>query len=66
VAAAGARERESDGEMEQMGEDKNIQGIFANIYHRGATWHATSASDTCVARLGPPMKQLTEFRGPDV
>ena len=28
-------------------------------------WHATSAWEAHMARLGPPMNHLTEFRDPD-
>ena len=47
-----------------MGEDGTLEGFFVNIYHCGATRHATSASDACAAQLGPRMEHLTKFRDP--
>ena len=49
-----------------MGEDGTLEGFFVNIYHCGATRHATSASDACVAQLGSRMEHLTKFREPSV
>jgi len=43
---------------------KKFRVFFANIHHRGTTWHATSASDARVGRLGPGMNHLTKFRNP--
>ena len=56
-----ARERER---KEQNEEDKLMSVFFANVRHHGATWHATSASDARVARLGPRMNHLKDFRDP--
>ena len=44
---------------------KKFRVFFANIHHRGATWHATSALDACVASLGRLVKHLMYFRDPD-
>ena len=41
------------------------RGVFANICQCGNTWHASLASDACMAHLGPQTKHLTEFRDPD-
>ena len=49
-----------------MGEDGTLEGSFVNVCHCGATWHATSASDACVAQLGSRMEHLTKFREPGV
>ena len=56
---------EREGEKEQTGEDKIYRGCFANICHRGNTWHATLASDACLVCLGPQTKHLADFRDLD-
>jgi hypothetical protein len=33
---------------------KKFMVFFAKNHHYGAMWHATLASDACVARLEPP------------
>ena len=73
AAAGGARpwlppvrEKERDwrdGEMEEMGEDKNIQGDFCKYL---PLWqHVACHVGACVVHLGPQTKHLTEFRDPD-
>ena len=47
-----------------MREYKEIQGVFANVRHRGTMWHATLALNACVARLGLWMNHLKYFRDP--
>ena len=47
---------------EQIGEDKIMQESFVNICQPGTMWHATSASEARVARLGSRMDHLTTFR----
>ena len=44
---------------------KKFRVFFANIHHRGTTWHATSVSDARVAVFGPLVKHLMYFRGSD-
>jgi len=56
------RERGREGERSKSEKVKKIWGFFANVRHRGTTWRATSASNACVARLGPGMNHLTKFR----
>ena len=46
---------------EQIGEDKNMKGFFANSCQYNTTWHATSVLEAGVARLGPRMEHLTKF-----
>jgi hypothetical protein len=60
------RERLEEGEREeQIGEDKNMEGFFfANSCYPETTWHATSALQASVARLGLRMEHLTKFRDP--
>jgi len=41
-----------EGERTKYVKINKFRVFFANIHHRGATWHATSASDAHVARLG--------------
>ena len=43
----------------------NVGVLFVNIVQRGTTWHATSAWEAHVARLGSQMNHLTKFRDPD-
>ena len=59
------RERGREGERTKYEKIKKIRVFFANVHHRGTTWHATSASDARVAVLGPLVKHLMYFRDPD-
>ena len=58
------RERGREGERSKYEKIKNLGLFFANIRHRGATWHATSALDARVMRFGPGMNHLKDFRDP--
>ena len=63
------REREKgrleEGEREeQIGEDKEYGGPFANSCQPDTTWHATSALEASVACLGLRMEHLIKFRDP--
>ena len=60
------RERVREGEMTKYDKINKFRIFFANVRHRGTTWHATSASDACVVGLGPLVKHLMYFSDPDV
>ena len=59
------RDRVREGERTKYEKINKFRVFFANIHHRGTTWHATSASDARVAGLGPLVKHLMYFRDPD-
>jgi len=48
------RQRERERERTKYEKIKKFRVFFSKIHHCGAMWHATLASDACVARLGPP------------
>ena len=56
---------EREGEKEQTREDKNMQGIVANICHHDIMWHAMSALGARVAHFGPRKDHLTRIRDPN-
>ena len=47
---------------EQIGENKIYRGVFVIFCQPDITWHATSALEAGVARLGHRMEYLTKFR----
>jgi hypothetical protein len=59
------RERGREGERSKCEKIKKIRVFFANIRHRGATWHATLTSDAHVAGLKHLVKHLMYFRDSD-
>ena len=59
------RERGREGERTKYEKINKFKIFFANVFHRGTTWHATSASDVRVVVLGPLVKHLMYFRDPD-
>ena len=60
----GERGWEENAGMSKCNKITLLRGIFANVWHRGATWYATSASDAGVTCLGPRMNHLTRFKDP--
>ena len=58
------RDRVREGEMTKYEKINKFRVFFANVSHRGTTWHATSASEARVAGLGPLVKHLMYFRDP--
>ena len=56
------RERGREGERTKYEKINKFRVLFVNIRHRGATWHATSASDARVTRLRLRMNHLNDFR----
>ena len=61
----GGRDRVREGERTKYEKINKFRVFFANVSHRGTTWHATSASDARVAGLGPLVNLLMYFRDPD-
>ena len=47
------RDRVREGERTKYEKINKFRVFFANVRHRGTTWHAMSASDARVAGLGP-------------
>ena len=68
VRDRGREERERDWRRERersrSEKIKNMEGLFANSCQPDTTWHATSALEAGVARLGLRMEHLTKFRDP--
>ena len=49
----GRKGLDMEGEKSKCEKTKICRVIFAKNCHRGATWHATSDLEACVACLGP-------------
>ena len=56
------RDRVREGERTKYEKINKFRIFFANVRHRGTTWHATSDSNARLARLRPGMNHLTKFR----